>query len=144
MSPLDLWGLVMVFKPYLATAMLSLLLSANVCFGSEIFSDKVLSFEIKPNVCIVKKVGEDCQLTFNVEWRTKEPMNICLIKQKNVLQCWNDEQQADESTDVLLTYTTTVDLVDEQQQLLAQAQLQVNAAEPKNRRRRLRSAWSLF
>ena len=127
-----------------AVMLLMVLLIARAAQAGEIFSGKVLSFEIKPNVCIVKQIGQQCALTFNVSWRTVEPMDICLVEQQQVLQCWINEQQVDETTDVLLQKSTTVDLVDNERTVLAQEELQVNAAQPKNRRRRLRSAWSLF
>lgn len=97
----------MIFKSF-AAFVLSILLSfllllGNSSFASEIFSDKVLAFEIKPNVCIVKKIGQQCSLTFTVQWQTVEPMDVCLIEQQQVLQCWINEQQVDESTDVVLS-----------------------------------------
>jgi hypothetical protein len=118
-------------------------LSINVQ-ASEIFSDKVTLFEIKPQVCIVKKIGEQCTLQTTVKWVTTEAMEVCLTQQSEVLQCWKDSLSISEKLAINLTQTAQVLLVDQHKDKLASEILQVNALNPKKKRRRLRSAWSLF
>lgn len=112
--------------------------------ASEIFSDKVTLFEVKPQVCIVKKIGEQCTLQTTVKWRSTEAMEVCLTQQSEVLQCWKDSLAINEELAINLTQTTQVLLVDQHKDKLASEILQVNALNPKKKRRRLRSAWSLF
>ena len=112
--------------------------------ASKLLSDKVTEFNLKPQVCIVKKIGDDCDFSARVQWRTTEPMDVCLLQQQQVLQCWVDEQYVDQTIELLLQQTTLVSLIDQQQKPLATQVLQVNAIQSKKKRRRLRSAWSLF
>lgn len=123
--------------------LLSMLL-AGACHASEIHSDKVKSFAVKPQVCIVEKIGEPCQLATTVSWQTTEVMKVCLLKEQEVMRCWEDTQSIREKLALVLKRSSKVHLVDQKQQMLASELLEVNAVNPKQRRRRLRPAWSLF
>ena len=125
----------------LAVLIFSISINAH---ASEIYSDKVTLFEIKPQICIVKKIGEPCTLETTVQWRTTQAMEVCLTQQNEVLQCWKDSLFISEKLAIILTQTTQVQLVDQHKDTLASEMLQVNALNPKKKRRRLRSAWSLF
>lgn len=116
--------------------------SFGVCAG-QVHSDKIRQFELKPQVCIVKKIGDECELLTTVEIAATEVMTMCLVQQKTILKCWQDKQIVAEKLAILLAASTEVELLDQAQNVLATEQLQVNAVNPK-RRKRLRPAWSLF
>lgn len=121
-----------------------LALATGSAKGGEIYSDKVKQFEIQPQVCIVKQIGEPCKLATTVQWETTEVMKVCLMQQGKVLQCWEDKQKIREKLALVLHQSTSLDLVNAHQDKLASELLEVNAVNPKQRRRRLRPAWSLF
>lgn len=112
--------------------------------SAPIFSDKVTLFEFKPQVCIVKKIGQQCTLTTQLHWRATVPIAACLTQQSQVLHCWPQGQNVSEQMSIALSESTSVWLIDSDQDKLASALLSVNAIHPKKRRRRLRSPWSLF
>jgi hypothetical protein len=112
--------------------------------ASELLSDKVTLFEVKPKVCIVKKIGQECHFKTTVQWQTQEVMEVCLAQRNKVLQCWKNQLYISEKMAIVLHQSTEVFLVDADNDKLASEMLEVNAVNPKKQRRRLRSAWSLF
>lgn len=128
---------------YLAFAALLFFFSLPLS-GAEIFSDKVESFSLKPQVCIVKKAGDDCELVTKVQWKVSEVMELCLIKDGEKLQCWQEKKMIEQTLAIMLKATSKILLVDGKNITLAAEVLEVNAVNPKQKRRRLRPAWSLF
>jgi hypothetical protein len=112
--------------------------------SAQLHSDKIKNFAVKPQVCIVKKIGEPCELNTTVHWQTNEAMDLCLLLGDKVLQCWQNQADISEKLAIVLHQSTNVKLLDDHNIALASEMLEVNAVSPKKRRKRLRSAWSLF
>ena len=138
----------MNFRMFCGVSFVGFCLLPTNAHSAQILSPEVSLFHVKPKVCIVEKAGQVCEFDAQVQWQTTKPMDICLTqgaaKTQQVLQCWVNEQYVYQIMPVVYKQTTTMRLVDNSQQTLAQEVLQVNAVKPKKQRRRLRSAWSLF
>ena len=110
----------------------------------DIYSNKIIKFEVNPLVCIVEKIGDQCHLDAKLHWKTNQLLSICLMQENTIIQCWDDEKEIEEKLALYLKETTTFTMADRSNKIMASIIIMVNAIEPKKRRRRLRSAWGLF
>jgi hypothetical protein len=99
---------------------------------------------IKPIACVVKKAGDECSMTINVNWQSPLPIDSCLFQSKKELSCWKATKQASQRINILLSKEMIFTLKSNKGETYAQQSIQVNTSMPKIYRRRLRSEWSLF
>lgn len=131
-------------KKYIFLILLFFICESLTLKASEILSEKIKSFEIKPQLCIVTKLGDICYLKSEVTWRSQETLDLCLSIENTILQCWNQQKFNQENFVFELNQATKVFLLDKNKTKLAVALLNVNSMTHKKQRRRLRSAWSIF
>ncbi|MGB1298777.1 MAG: DUF3019 domain-containing protein [Psychrobium sp.] len=99
---------------------------------------------ISPSTCIVNKPGEICTSPLQLSWQVPRAMDLCLYVQKERLKCWRNTQQVTEVLVYKLSTSTTFDLKDNTQRVIASSKVNVNSATSKRFRRRLRADWSVF
>lgn len=99
---------------------------------------------ISPTTCVVNKPGEVCASPLQITWQMPRAMDLCLYVQKERLKCWRNTQQVSEVLVYKLSTSTTFDLKDNTQRVIASGKVNVNSATSKRFRRRLRADWSVF
>ncbi|MDO6427227.1 DUF3019 domain-containing protein [Thalassotalea sp. 1_MG-2023] len=104
---------------------------------------KEVVFSISPTICIVNKMGEPCTMTVNVNWQTPNAGDYCLYQDTEQLTCWQNTASIATRLNIHLQQNMVFSLR-EQNTILAQKQIRVNASAPRKFRRKLRAQWSVF
>jgi hypothetical protein len=108
-------------------------------------SSVVEHFEISPKVCVARVVGENCTMTAQIKWRSREKVNLCLFQNQLKLRCWQNTEMADESLKIKLLKQSNMALIsDESKKVMATKKINVQYQVNQKYRRRLRADWSIF
>ncbi len=110
--------------------------------------DAVVELEAIPQVCIVDRRNPDCEMKFEVRWRTPARMSVCLSDDRSdtPLMCWEDQDHGvyrqvrtvDRSFRFLLQNSDGVTLAEKRIEVL-----NADSADRRRQRRR-RNVWSIL
>ena len=103
----------------------------------------ITQFSIKPISCVVSKLGDVCQLNATVEWTSAKNVDLCLLQDETQLYCWPNGNKGKKVLPVSLTATSHFKLT-HSSNIVASQQVAIASIQPKVKRRRLRSGWSIF
>jgi hypothetical protein len=96
--------------------------------------------KITPDTCVSLQQGRTCFSKVTASWHSNQPLDLCLTIEERVLQCWEQQQQGQHQFEFAAANTSMVRLLQQQQQL-AQAQIEVNWVHKASRAKR---HWRLF
>jgi hypothetical protein len=122
-------------------------LKITILFCSLFFCNKITAtipaWTIQPNVCIAQKIGDPCELTFNIETQNMPSELLCLFLDGELLSC---SQQAYfyKKTSISISQNALIELKNKAQKTILSKRLLIKYIEPHEQRRRIRAPWSLF
>jgi len=96
--------------------------------------------KITPDTCVSLQQGRTCYSKVTARWHSNQPLDLCLAIEDQVLQCWKQQQQGQHQFEFAGASTSMVRLLRDQQ-LLAQAYIEVNWVHKASRAKR---HWRLF
>lgn len=112
-------------------------------FCQPVINAKEVILTISPTICIVNKMGEPCSMKVNIDWQTPTAGDYCLYQDAEQLKCWQNTTSVATRLAIHLQQNMVFSLR-EQDVILAQKQISVNASSPRKFRRKLRAQWSVF
>lgn len=101
------------------------------------------SWLVTPLVCVSEYLGESCEMPVNIVFNKLPKDNYCLYQDEFLLHCWQTDYT---SLNIQLNYDHAVWLVlkDAAGKSILKQELTIKAQQSSNKRRRIRSPWSLF
>lgn len=103
-----------------------------------------VDLSLTPLACFVKKIGDFCNITVKVNWRSENPITACLYQDTEKMQCWLASRTASTKIDVSLNNNMVYSLRGNNNEVYAQQHVAIAASSSKKYRRRLRADWSFF
>jgi hypothetical protein len=101
-----------------------------------------VELKITPDTCVSLQQGRTCYSKVTARWHSNQPLDLCLTIEEQVLQCWKQQQQGQHQFEFAAAATSKVRLLqNQQQQPLAQTQIEVNWVHKASRAKR---HWRLF
>ncbi|RVU41803.1 DUF3019 domain-containing protein [Rheinheimera riviphila] len=119
-----------------------LLISALLlhCTGVGATEAVAVVLKMTPDTCVSLQQGRTCYSKVTARWHSNQPLDLCLAIDDQVLQCWKQQQQGQHQFEFAAASTSVVRLLQDQQPL-AQAQIEVNWVHKASRAKR---HWRLF
>lgn len=106
---------------------------------------QVATFSVTPKVCVVSQKKEFCDLELQFNWQIDSLSDVCLYKHYERLFCWQKQRSGQFNYKARVHDKTIYSLIDSKSGvLLAKTQVEVQSANSKKTRLRLRSPWSFF
>ena len=103
-----------------------------------------VDFSVMPQICIVAKMGQNCSIKITATWSSKVALDVCLLHNKQKEHCWLNQTQGQFNMTLNVNKATVLALTNSDNEVVASANIIINAAAPSRYRRRLRAAWSFF
>ena len=100
----------------------------------------VVVLKITPDTCVSLQQGRTCYSKVTARWHSNQPLDLCLTIEDQMLQCWKQQQQGQHQFEFAGASASMVRLL-QNQQPLAQAQIEVNWVHKASRAKR---HWRLF
>ena len=122
----------------------SCLFSITLPSNALIINTQISFFSIKPLTCVVNKIGDTCQLMATVQWRADNNTSVCLLQDEIKTFCWQNKIMGKQVIPIELKSTTNFTLVNNDNSVFASQKVNITSIQPTKKRRRLRSAWSIF
>ena len=116
-------------------------LSVSALFSNHSFANSEL-FSVSPERCVTLNAGQPCFARLFFEWQVVEAQTVCIQGlKKEPLKCWVAELEGSVTLPLNLPETTKFFLINEEGEVLGEAQVSVSwVYQKKNVRRR----WRLF
>ncbi len=109
------------------------------------FSQEQAKLTVSPNVCAVQNSQDGCHLDIKLNWQLPTANEVCLSVSGKPLKCWINAATGSFSYKAEVQFQSVYSLVNRQTgEVLASATIDVQSANIKAQRRRLRSPWSFF
>ena len=120
----------------------TLLLAAIAQHSSVTFAAATMDVELTltPDTCVSLQQGRTCYSKVTAQWQSTELVDLCLVIENQVLQCWTQQQQGQHQFEFAAASSSKVLLV-HQQQPVAQAEIEVNWVHKASKTKR---HWRLF
>lgn len=99
-----------------------------------------VELKITPDTCVSLQQGRTCYSKVSAHWHSNQPLDLCLVIDDQVLQCWKQQQQGQHQFEFAAAATSVVRLLQDQQPL-AQAHIKVNWVHKASKTKR---HWRLF
>lgn len=120
----------------------TLLLAVIAQQSSVTFAADTMAVELNltPDTCVSLQQGRTCYSKVKAQWQSTEPVDLCLVLEEKVLQCWTQQQQGQHQFEFAAASSAKVLLL-HQQQPVAQAKIKVNWVHKASKTKR---HWRLF
>ncbi|ASM49317.1 hypothetical protein PESP_a1167 [Pseudoalteromonas espejiana DSM 9414] len=100
---------------------------------------------VSPKVCVVSELQEFCDLDLKFNWQLEAPSDVCLYQQNKLIKCWQEQAFGEFEYKARVQVETIYSLINPHTGvLIAKTHIEVQSADAKKSRRRLRSPWSYF
>jgi len=122
-------------------------LRAVLLFCSIFFCNKIAAqrpvWTLQPNVCVAQKVGDECQLSLNIETENMPTELLCLFLDGQLLTC-SRQAYFPRKVFISIQQDALLELKNKAQKIILSKKLLIKYLEPHDQRRRIRPPWSLF
>ncbi|WP_171036157.1 MULTISPECIES: DUF3019 domain-containing protein [Pseudoalteromonas] len=103
------------------------------------------SLKVSPKVCVVSEQQAFCDLDLKFNWQQPSPSDVCLYQQNKLIKCWQQQAVGEFEYKARVQVETIYSLINPHTGvLIAKTHVEVQSADAKKSRRRLRSPWSYF
>ncbi|WP_338362571.1 DUF3019 domain-containing protein [uncultured Pseudoalteromonas sp.] len=114
-----------------------------------LFSPPVIAknafLKVSPKVCVVSDQQAFCDLNLVFNWQQALPSDVCLYEQTKLIKCWQQQAVGEFEYKARVQVETIYSLINPHTGvLIAKTHVEVQSADAKKSRRRLRSPWSYF
>lgn len=99
---------------------------------------------VMPNECILGQHQLSCALNIKLTWQSAKPISSCIYIDNVQQQCWSATTEINQRVNLVLTSSATIKLVNITDKKLLYAQDIKLRWIVSAKRRKLRSAWSIF